>query len=122
MIIICNRKAKLAREQNASNLIPTKIKYYRSYAIKRQGRIQCKAVKEIIRITDAEIEEYNYTKEKYKNEIDFIDLKVRESFANGINTVILKCYYGFNATGIQDNKINKGTIVVDCPRCGESET
>jgi len=122
MIKICDHKAKLAREQNASNPIPTNIKHYGSYAIKRYGRIHCKAVKEIIRITDAEIEEYNYTKEKYENEIDFINLKAREAFENGINTVTLKCCYGFNAIGIRDNKINEGTMVVDCPRYGESKT
>ena len=76
------------------------MKHYELYAIKRQGRMQYKAVKEIIHITDAEIEEYNYTKDKYKNEIDFIDLKAREAFANGINIVTLKCYYGLNAIGI----------------------
>jgi len=34
------------------------IKYYKSYVIKIKNRIHCKVVKEIIRIADAEKEEY----------------------------------------------------------------
>ena len=114
MIRIYDRKAKEVRLQNEINPLQTNIKYYRSYIIKVNRRVHYKVVKEIIRIANAKKEEYDYAKEKFINEINFITIKARDTFPNGVSTVILKCYYGFNVVGVRDNIINEGIIVRDC--------
>ena len=91
------------------------MKYYRSYKIKTKNRTHYKVVKEIIRIADAEKEEYQYAKSKFENKIDFINLKAREAFPNGVSIVILKYCYGFNIIEVRGNIINKSTTIKDYP-------
>ena len=100
MIQICYRKVNEARVNNMNNLITLNIKYYGRYAVVKNNQVLCKAIKEIIRINNAELKEYEFAKKKFTNEIDFIDLKVREAFLSRVNIVILKCCYGFNPTGV----------------------
>ena len=114
MIWICYRKANAAREQNQMNPISINIKYYGNYTIKIKDKVHYKAIKEVVWIVDVEQEEYNYTKGKFKNEIDFLDLNARVTFPRGVNTVMLKYCYGFNPIGIRDNIINEGAIERDC--------
>ena len=83
--------------------------------------MQCKAIKEIVKIVDAESDEYEFAKKKVLNEIDFIDLKAREAFPSGVNAVTLKCCYRFNPTRIRDNHINNDSTRKDCPRYGADE-
>ena len=122
MIQICYRKANKARINNINNLIISNIKYYGRYTVVKDNQVLCKVVKEIIRINDAECEEYEYAKKKFSNEIDFPHLKARETFPSGVNIITLKYCYRFNLTGVRDNFINKNTIVKDYLRCGDNET
>ena len=55
-----------------NNPIKTNIKYYRKYAVIKNDQVHYKVIKEIIRIADAEIEEYELARKKFTNEINFL--------------------------------------------------
>ena len=75
-----------------------------------------------MRIEAAREEEYLYTKEKYENIYEFIDIKGWNTFSANESISKMKCCYGFNAVGLWDSMINKGALVVEYPRCGDNET
>jgi len=106
---------------NENNPININIKHYGKYIVVKNDQVYCKAIKEIIRIADVEIKEYEFARKKFTNKIDFLDLKVREAFPSRVSIVTLKCYYGYNLMGIRDNFINEKNTVKDCPRCGADE-
>ena len=59
-----------------------------------------------------------YEKIKYEDKIDFIDLKVRNSFPkNKVTISMIKYAYGFNYYSRRDKIINKHLISDNCLRC-----
>ena len=74
-----------------------------------------------MRIEAAREEEYLYTKEKYENTYEFIDIKGWNTFSANESISKMKCYYGFNIVGLWDSMINERASVAECPRCRDDE-
>ena len=55
----CDRKAKTIREESRNKMNCTNIKFYGSYTMKRNGELQSKAVKEVMRVLDAREEQFS---------------------------------------------------------------
>jgi len=67
--------------------------------------------------------EIEYGKRKLKENYDFYDINVRNSFVKSkVTTLMIKCAYGVNPYGVQNNMINKKVCGNKCIRCSEVET
>ena len=73
-------------------------------------------------IKDVQDKEYKYTKEKFKEKINFIDFEVRNYFSKRVIMSILKCIYTFNYYSIRDTIINKRTVETECLRYSTRKT
>ena len=74
LIVICDRKVKVARTNIDRNEETSNIRYYENYHLQLQNKRIIRSIKEIIQICD-EIETKKwYTKEKYLEYHDLIDI------------------------------------------------
>ena len=119
----CDRKAKTIREESRNKMNCTNIKFYGSYTMKRNGELQSRAVKEVIRILDAREEENEYARRKYKHKFEFIDMEARNAFKTGdVTTAMIKFTHGFNHYRIRNSIINKEIVGDNYLRCSETQT
>ena len=119
----CDRRAKSTREQIESKRNCHNIKFYGNYCLKREGELQSRSIKEVIRILDARKEENEYAKKKYKHKFEFIDIEARNAFMAGkVTTAMIKFVHGFNHYGLRDAMVNEQMFEATCPRCESVET
>jgi len=119
----CDKEARRTREQISTKPSCTNIKFEGRYCLRRDGKIQSRAIKEIIRIADAREEEKEYAKEKFNHRAEFIDMEARNAFSTGeVTTAMIKLAHGFNHYGLRDAMINDQMFDATCPRCEETET
>ena len=89
----------------------------------KDGIVQMRSVKEMLRVIDSKEEERKQAKKKLEYKVNFVDLEARNSFrANNVTTSIIKCAYGFNHYGLRHSMINDNLIEENCPRCNQVET
>ena len=111
MIKWCNRRARKKREEIESETQHNNIKYYWLYAVKKDGIVQMRSIKEVIRIIDAKEEEKRYAIKKYGYKEEFIYLEVRNTFhINEVTTSIIKCANRFNYYSLRYAMINNNII------------
>jgi len=119
----CDREARRTRETIKMKNSLTNIKFNGSYCIKQDGKIQSRAIQEMIRIIDAKEKEDEYAQKKYQHKYDFIDMDARNAFKAGeVSTSILKFTHGYNHYGVRNAMVNSNMIEETCPRCEEPET
>ena len=74
------------------------------------------------RVVDAKKIEEEYIKEKIEYNAEYIGIKNFNAFPmNKVIALLIKCAYSFNYYGMRDEKINKGMINGDYPRCDQLE-
>ena len=111
------------REEINTKTNNSSIKFYTSYSIKRDGELQSRAIKEVIRIIDAKEKENEFAKKKYKHKFDFADMEVRNVLKIGeVITLMIKFTHRFNHYRTRDTTINKNIINTICLRYKLIET
>ena len=123
LLKLCDRKALEMRIKSEEQERTTNIKYVGYHAMEINDEISTNSVKEAIRNRDADIKLREYASEKFKHNIEFIDLEAREAFkSNEVTPSIIKCVHGYNQYGVRDAMINGRLTDMECPRCNEIET
>jgi len=114
----CDMKAKKEREDVMNRDRDTNIKYYGSYALKKENVVLSRSIQESVRIIDSKKAEKEYGREKMKYKYNFVDADVRNAFnSKKVTTSMMTCAHGFNHYGLRDTLINKNMIDAYCPRC-----
>ena len=119
----CDRKARKMREDIGLELNESNIKFYGCYSLKKEGIVQMRPIKEVLRVIDVKEEEKRYAWKKYRYKEDFIDLEARNTFcANKVMTSMIKCAHRYNHYGLRHAMINNNLVEANCPHCNQVKT
>ena len=91
----CDCLAKEVREEY-ERTEEEQIAHYRKLAIMKDGVLLDKAIGEVIRITDAEVNEIDYLVSKFGENWQLVDYEARITFYEGATVSVLKYSSGFN--------------------------
>ena len=111
------------REECFKKDAQTNIKYVGYHSMRINDEISTNSVKEAIRNRDAEIVFKEYASEKFKHNVEFLDLDARDAFrCKDVTPSVIKCAHGFNQYSIRDAMMNGRLTGMECPRYNEIET
>ena len=89
----------------------------------KNGIIQMRSVKEMLRVIGLKEEERKHAKKKLECELDFVDLEAKNSFqANKVSTSIVKYAHRYNYYQLRHSITNSNLIEANCLRCNHVET
>ena len=87
-------------------------------AIMYEGLPILRATNELIQTVNAFSEKERYFEEKFPEQSDLINMRVRENI-RGLkrSAAVIKYYYGMNQYSKRDKEINRKAKIVECSRC-----
>ena len=119
----CNSKARKIREDAELEVDNSNIEFYDYYSLKKEGIVQMRLIKEVLRVIDAKEEEKRHAKKKYGYKEEFIDLEARNAFyANKIMTSMIKYANGYNHYELRYAMINNKLVKANCLCYNQVET
>ena len=85
------------------------------------NQIVHQSIKELIRIEDAKLAEFEYAYRKFRERANLIDLEARNTFNNEVMPLLIKSTIKFNHYATRELLINKEMQDDSCPRCNARE-